>query len=62
MPRRNRGFARFGSPLNVTDFIKFTSVVNIDKADFKRLGQAAATIALAEGLEAHARAMEERLK
>jgi histidinol dehydrogenase len=56
------GTARFSSPLNVTDFIKFTNVVDIDDADLKKLGQAAITIARAEGLEAHARAMEKRLK
>ncbi len=56
------GTARFSSPLNVSDFIKFINFVNLDKADLKRLGQAAATIARAEGFEAHARAVERRLK
>ncbi|MFC1933197.1 histidinol dehydrogenase [Chloroflexota bacterium] len=56
------GTARFSSPLNVIDFIKLTSVVNIDKAGLKKLGSAAAIIARAEGLEAHARAIEKRLK
>jgi len=55
------GTARFSSPLNIVDFIKFTSLVNIDEAGLKQLGQAAATIARAEGLEAHARAVEKRL-
>jgi len=55
------GTARFSSPLNVTDFIKFINLVSFDKADVKRLGPAAALIARAEGLEAHARAMEKRL-
>jgi histidinol dehydrogenase len=54
--------ARFSSPLNVLDFVKFTSLVNIDKANLKQLGKAAATIARAEGLEAHARAVEKRLE
>jgi histidinol dehydrogenase len=54
--------ARFGSPLNVLDFVKFTSLLNVDKATLKKLGKAAATIARAEGLEAHARAVEKRLK
>jgi histidinol dehydrogenase len=54
--------ARFGSPLNVLDFVKLTSLLNIDKAALKKLGKAAATIARAEGLEAHARAVEKRLK
>jgi histidinol dehydrogenase len=54
--------ARFSSPLNILDFVKFTSLVNVDKASLKQLGKAAATIARAEGLEAHARAVEKRLE
>jgi len=54
--------ARFGSPLNVLDFVKFTSLLNVDKATLRKLGKAAATIARAEGFEAHARAVEKRLK
>jgi histidinol dehydrogenase len=54
--------ARFGSPLSVLDFIKLTSLINVDKATLKELGKTAATIARAEGLEAHARAVEKRLK
>jgi len=56
------GTARFSSPLNVVDFIKFTSIVNIDEAGLKKLGRAAQAIASAEGLEAHARAVEKRLR
>jgi histidinol dehydrogenase len=56
------GTARFGSPLNVTDFLKITSVIDTDKLDFGKLGRAAMTIAEAEGLEAHARAVEKRLQ
>ncbi len=56
------GTARFSSPLNVSDFIKFINLVTIDEASLKQLGQAAATIARAEGFEAHALAVEERLK
>jgi len=55
------GTARFGSPLNIGDFIKFINLVNIDEASLKKLGQAAATIARAEGFDAHARAVEKRL-
>jgi histidinol dehydrogenase len=55
------GTARFGSPLNVTDFVKLTSVVDVDDASLKELGQAAQTLAQAEGLDAHARAIEKRL-
>ncbi|MFC1937341.1 histidinol dehydrogenase [Chloroflexota bacterium] len=56
------GTARFGSPLNITDFIKFISRVAVDEANLSELGRAAAIIARAEGLEAHAQAIEERLK
>jgi histidinol dehydrogenase len=55
------GTARFSSPLNVTDFIKIMDLVNIDGARLEELGQAAVTIARAEGFEAHARAVEKRL-
>jgi histidinol dehydrogenase len=55
------GTARYGSPLNVADFIKFMSLINLEAADLRRLGQAAVTIARAEGFEAHARAVEKRL-
>jgi histidinol dehydrogenase len=56
------GTARFGSPLNVTDFVKLINVVNLDKKDIGRLGRPASVIAKAEGLNAHARAAEIRLK
>jgi len=55
------GTARFSSPLNITDFIKFINTVSIDEAALKQLGRAAASLARAEGLDAHARAMEKRL-
>jgi histidinol dehydrogenase len=54
--------ARFSSPLNILDFVKLTNVVEVDKGALKELAKAAATIARAEGLEAHARAAEKRLK
>ncbi|MDP2729683.1 MAG: histidinol dehydrogenase [Dehalococcoidales bacterium] len=56
------GTARFSSPLNVSDFIKLTSVVDVDKGSLQKLGRAAQTLATAEGLEAHARAIEKRLE
>ena len=56
------GTARFSSPLNVTDFIKFINVITLDEADLKQLGWAASVIARAEGFDAHARAVEKRLK
>jgi histidinol dehydrogenase len=55
------GTARYSSPLNVADFIKFTSLVNLSQADLQALGPAAVAIARAEGFEAHARAIEKRL-
>ncbi len=54
--------ARFSSPLNILDFVKLTNVVDVDRADLRKLAKAAATIARAEGLEAHARAAEKRLE
>ena len=55
------GTARFSSPLNIGDFIKFINLVTIDEASLRQLVQAASTIARAEGFEAHARAVEKRL-
>jgi len=55
------GTARFSSPLSIMDFIKCTSIVNVNKMSLIELGQAAITIARAEGLEAHARVVERRL-
>jgi len=56
------GTARFTSPLNVNDFIKITNFVNITDSLLKEVGPAASTIARAEGLDAHARAVEKRLE
>ena len=56
------GTARFSSPLNITDFIKFINTISIDKAGMGKLGRAAAMLARAEGLDAHARAVEKRLE
>ena len=55
------GTARFSSPLNITDFVKLTSVIDVDDALLKKLGPAAQTMATAEGLEAHAKAVQRRL-
>jgi histidinol dehydrogenase len=54
--------ARFSSPLNILDFVKFINIVDVDKASLKKLGKAAATIARAEDFEAHAWAVEKRLE
>ncbi|MFH1646661.1 MAG: histidinol dehydrogenase [Chloroflexota bacterium] len=56
------GTARFGSTLNIGDFVKIMTVVRTDEEDIRELGRAASIIASAEGLDAHARAVEKRLK
>ncbi|MFM9970516.1 MAG: histidinol dehydrogenase [Burkholderiales bacterium] len=48
--------ARFSSPLGVYDFQKRTSMINVSPAGAQTLGKLAQTLALGEGLEAHARA------
>ena len=54
------GTARFGSPCNVWDFIKITSVFAPAEATVARLSGAAAMLAEAEGLTAHAAAIRKR--
>jgi histidinol dehydrogenase len=54
------GTARFSSPCNVWDFIKLTSVFAPAKATVARLSGAAAALAEAEGLTAHAAAIRRR--
>jgi histidinol dehydrogenase len=56
------GSARFGSPLGVADFLKVSNIVALDKPAMRRLSQGAMVIAKAEGLDAHAQAIERRLK
>jgi histidinol dehydrogenase len=56
------GTARFSSPLNVTDFVKITSLIDTDKIDIDEIGKAAQVIAKTEGLDAHAKAIEKRLE
>lgn len=55
------GSARFSSGLGVEDFTKFSTIAHLSSATMCDLGPAAITIARAEGLEAHARAIEKRL-
>ena len=50
------GSARFASPLNVWDFVKIVSLVALDEATAQAIGPGAATIADAEGLDAHGNA------
>lgn len=55
------GTARFSSPVNVEDFVKIISVFALSAEDLRVAGPPAVTLARAEGLEAHARAVERRL-
>ncbi len=55
------GTAKFASPINVTDFLKIISVVGLNEQALRHTGQAAITLAQAEGLSAHAAAVERRL-
>jgi histidinol dehydrogenase len=54
--------ARFSSPLGVYDFIKRSSMIEVSEAGAQTLGKVASTLAHGEGLTAHARAAEMRLK
>ncbi len=54
--------ARFSSPLGVYDFQKRSSIIKISSAGAQTLGKVAATLARAEGLEAHAQSAEFRCK
>jgi histidinol dehydrogenase len=56
------GTARFASPLSVDDFVKIVSVVGLSSARLAEVGPAAARLARAEGFEAHARAVDVRLR
>ena len=55
------GTARFASPLRVADFIKSTAVVAVRPRRRRAVAPALLAIAKAEGLTAHARAVEVRL-
>ncbi len=56
------GTARFSSPLGVYDFQKRSSIIEVSEAGAQTLGQIASVLAHGEGLQAHARAAEMRLK
>ena len=56
------GTARFSSPLGVYDFQKRSSLIEVSEAGAQKLGKIAAELAYGEGLQAHARAAEMRLK
>lgn len=50
------GTARFASPLSVADFVRITSVIELDAATAAELAPSAARLAQAEQLTAHAQA------
>jgi histidinol dehydrogenase len=56
------GTARFSSPLGVYDFQKRSSLIEVSEQGAQTLGQIASVIAHGEGLTAHARAAELRLR
>ena len=56
------GSARFASPLNVLDFVKISSLIGLDGKTAQEISSTAATIAEAEGLDAHKNAALIRLR
>ena len=54
--------ARFSSPLGVYDFQKRSSIIHVSQSGAQTLGVIAAELAYGEGLPAHARSAELRLK
>ena len=54
------GWARARGGLSVSDFVKCSSTQRISRAGLKRLAPVVSAMARAEGLEAHARALEVR--
>ncbi|TYR80086.1 histidinol dehydrogenase [Priestia megaterium] len=56
------GTAKFSSPLSVESFVKKSSIISYSKQALMTNGSKIAAFARLEGLEAHARAVEERFK
>jgi histidinol dehydrogenase len=54
------GAARYGAPLGVYDFVSRTSVIRYERAALLAQARKIKAFARAEGLEAHARAVEVR--
>jgi histidinol dehydrogenase len=54
--------ARFSSPLGVYDFLKRTSLIEVSAEGAQTLGEIAAELAYGEGLPAHAKSAEYRMK
>ncbi|OEH92302.1 histidinol dehydrogenase [Bacillus solimangrovi] len=55
------GTARFSSPLNVDDFTKKSSIISYSAQSIQMNGSKIAALARLEGLEAHAKSVEQRL-
>lgn len=55
------GTARYASPINVNDFMKIVSVIGLNEQALQAIGPAASVLARAEGLTAHAAAVERRI-
>jgi histidinol dehydrogenase len=56
------GTARFASALSVWDFVRRTSTMRYSRAALEKSADVIATLARAEGLDAHARSVEIRLE
>jgi len=56
------GTARFSSPLGVYDFQKRSSILHFSPDGASELGKVASVLARGEGLTAHARSAEYRIK
>ncbi len=56
------GTAKFYSPLSTEHFLKKSSIIAFSRQAMSDIGEAAAILAHTEGLEAHAKSIEERLK
>ncbi len=55
------GTARFASPLNVRDFTKIISIFGLGAREAAEIAPAAQILAEAEGLDAHANAVRQRI-
>ncbi len=56
------GFARAYSGVGVSDFVKFISVQEFDRAALKKLSRTITVLAEAEGLKAHAKSVKRRIE
>ncbi len=56
------GTAKFYSPLGVENFMKKTSIISMSRQGMDEIGEACALLAQTEGLDAHQKSVEIRLK